>query len=174
MTALIAGSRPARCDDCGFGWGELPTTSFGSALRALNERYAERLATDEDRLRRRPAPDVWSPFEYACHVRDMLWAQRERVYLALVENRPGFARMYRDERVDLARYADESLADLRADLDVVFRHMVVALTGRAVEDWARPLVYNYPGPEQHDLAWMGRHTVHECEHHLVDIDRGLR
>jgi hypothetical protein len=26
---------------------------------------------------------------------------------------------------------------------------------------------------EHDLAWLGRHTVHECEHHYRDIVRGL-
>jgi hypothetical protein len=167
------GDHPPVCADCGFAWGDLPVASFGAALTSLRERYAERLGAGEAELRRRPAPDVWSPLEYACHVRDVLWAQRDRVYLTLVESRPSFARMYREERVGLARYAEESPAQVRADLDVVFGQMVTALTGRSPEDWARRLIYNYPGPEEHDLAWLGRHTVHECEHHLVDIDRGL-
>jgi hypothetical protein len=162
------------CPDCGFAWGEVPTAAYGSVFASLETRYAERLSGDEAALRRRPAPQVWSPLEYACHVRDMLFAQRERVYLALVENRPSFARMNREERVELARYAEESLADVRSDLAVAFRGIVIALTGRTPEDWARPLIYNYPGPEEHDLAWLGRHTIHEGEHHLLDIDRGLR
>ena len=51
--------------------------------------------------------------------------------------------------------------------------MAIALTGRTDQDWSRRLLYNYPEPQEHDLAWLGRHTVHECEHHLVDIDRGM-
>ena len=85
-------SRPAVsgavCADCGFAWGDLPTSSFGPAMSSLQQRYAARLAAAEPALLRRPAPDVWSPLEYACHVRDVLWAQRDRVYLALVEDRP--------------------------------------------------------------------------------------
>jgi hypothetical protein len=161
------------CPDCGFAWVGVPVEAFGPALASLAERYAERLASDEAMLRRRPAPDVWSPLEYACHVRDVLLAQRERVYLALVEERPSFARMNREERVVLARYAEESPAAVQADLRTAFRHMAIALTGRTTQDWARLLIYNYPGPSEHDLAWLGRHTLHECEHHLVDIDRGL-
>jgi DinB superfamily len=168
-----AGDHPPVCADCGFAWGDIPVASFGPSLTSLRERYAERLAAGEAELRRRPTPDVWSPLEYASHARDVLWAQRDRVYLTLVEVRPSFARMYREERVGLARYAEESPAQVRADLDVVFGQMLTALTGRSPEDWARRLIYNYPGPEEHDLAWLGRHTLHECEHHLVDIDRGL-
>jgi DinB superfamily len=161
------------CPDCGFAWGAIPTTSYGPALESLARRYDDRLQADVAALRRRPAPAVWSPLEYACHVRDMLFAQRERVYLALVEERPSFARMNREERVTLARYADETPAAVRSDLAVAFRGVGIALSGRSSEDWTRLLVYNYPGPQEHDLAWMGRHTLHECEHHLVDIDRGL-
>jgi hypothetical protein len=161
------------CSDCGFTWGDLPVASFGPALRSLDDRYAERLDSDDVVLGRRPAPAVWSPLEYACHVRDVLLVQRERIYLALVEDRPSFARMYREERVDLARYADEPAKAVRSDLAVAYRLIAVALTGRSATDWARPLVYNYPSAEEHDLAWLGRHTIHECEHHLLDIDRGL-
>ena len=103
----------------------------------------------------------------------MLLAQRERVYLALVEERPGFARMYREERVGLARYAEESPAAVPAELGLAFDLVATALTGRSDADWRRLLLYNYPGPQEHDLAWLGRHTLHECEHHLVDIERGL-
>ena len=106
-------------------------------------------------------------------MRDVLLAQRERIYLALVEDRPSFARMNREERVTLARYAEESPAAVADELDLAFRLVTTALSGRDEADWARLLIYNYPGPTEHDLAWLGRHTIHECEHHLVDIQRGL-
>jgi hypothetical protein len=41
------------------------------------------------------------------------------------------------------------------------------------DDWQRRLVYNYPEPAERDLAWLARHTVHEGEHHLFDVDRLL-
>ena len=165
---------PQTCPDCGFDWGDLPTAAYASHLAELAARYRVILtATPELELRRRPAPEVWSALEYACHVRDVLLAQRERIYLALVEDRPSFARMNREERVTLARYAQESPARVADELDLAFRLVTTALTGRDDADWARLLLYNYPGPTEHDLAWLGRHTIHECEHHLVDIQRGL-
>jgi S-DNA-T family DNA segregation ATPase FtsK/SpoIIIE len=44
---------------------------------------------------------------------------------------------------------------------------------RSSEEWRRALVYNYPEPVERDLAWLGRHTVHEGEHNLFDVDRLL-
>ena len=107
-----ASQPPAVCADCGFAWGGLPASSFGVALASLQQRYAERLTADAGSLRRRPAPDVWSPLEYACHVRDVLWAQRERVYLApgrgaaqLRPDEPGRAGRARAVRRGVARPA---------------------------------------------------------------------
>ena len=60
-------------------------------------------------LRRRPAPDVWSALAYTCHVRDLQFTQRERLYVILVEDDPSFTPTYRDERVALAGYEDEDL-----------------------------------------------------------------
>ncbi len=163
-----------RCEGCGFVWGDIDTGELGARFADLSERYRALVTTTgETELRRRPEPQVWSALEYACHVRDVLLAQRERVYLALVEERPGFARMNREERVGLARYAEDSPAEVAAQLGLAFDLVARALSGRSDEDWQRLLLYNYPEPQEHDLAWLGRHTVHECEHHLRDIERGL-
>jgi hypothetical protein len=35
--------------------------------------------------------------------------------------------------------------------------------------WSRRLVYNWPEPATFDLAWLGRHIVHEVEHPLDDV-----
>jgi hypothetical protein len=162
------------CADCGFDWGSVTVAELPGRLGDLAGRYRLTLtSTAETELRRRPAPEVWSALEYACHTRDVLLAQRERIYLALVEERPSFARMNREERVVLARYAEESPVEVAVELDLAFRLVTTALTGRSEDDWRRLLMYNYPGPQEHDLAWLARHTVHECEHHYVDIRRGL-
>jgi len=33
--------------------------------------------------------------------------------------------------------------------------------------------YPWPAPAERDVAWVGRHTVHEGEHHLMDVRRVL-
>jgi S-DNA-T family DNA segregation ATPase FtsK/SpoIIIE len=41
-------------------------------------------------------------------------------------------------------------------------------------DWERTMTYNFPTREERPLTWVVRHTVHEGEHHLLDIGRVLR
>ena len=69
------------CPECGFdpggqGFDDLPGLVHDTAM-AWSE-----VLTRPDAVRR-PRPDVWSPLEYACHVRDVhvLFAERLRLML---------------------------------------------------------------------------------------------
>lgn len=158
------------CSACGFRYDDVPTGAAADRLRALGPRFAEAVAgVDEAALRRRPRPDVWSALEYGCHIRDVLLIQRDRTLLALVEDRPSFARMYRDERVILARYDDETPQDVVRQVAVAADLVARVFTGLDDAALRRPCVYNFPGPTDRDVAWLGRHTIHEGEHHLMDV-----
>lgn len=122
---------------------------------------------------RRPAPEVWSALEYCCHVRDVLLVERDRVVLALMEDRPSVARMHRDERVLLCRYVSQAPAVVLDQLAMAAELAALVFSALRPADWSRLLVYNWPEPAEHDLAWLGRHTVHECEHHLGDVTEVL-
>ena len=100
---------------------------------------------------------MWSALEYACHVRDVLLVQRERLYLALVEDTPSVAPMYRDERAT-PRY---NLQDPKT----VAEQITVAanLAGQAFADldevqWLRRLIYNFPAPQERTVIWLAQHT----------------
>ena len=41
-------------------------------------------------------------------------------------------------------------------------------------DWDRTVVYNYPSHSVRSLRWVAVHTVHELQHHLLDVRRQLR
>ena len=70
--------------------------------------FVAKLATfDDTAVRRRPAPEVWSPLEYACHVRDVLRVQTERVAAGAAGGRSVFVPMGRDERVVDDRYNEQ-------------------------------------------------------------------
>jgi hypothetical protein len=88
------------CRECGFVYEDFARADIAPALRWLSTQHDEVLNDhDPQALRAHPLPDVWSPLEYACHMRDVYLVHRERVLLTLDEAEPAFAHMRRDERV---------------------------------------------------------------------------
>ena len=163
-----------RCEECGFVYEELAQERIAGAMLSFGPRYRAALAgRSRPELTRRPEPGTWSALEYACHARDVFLVQRDRALLALVEDRPRFAPMYREERVELAGYASEDPHDVAGEIEVAAGLLARLLARLTPAQLARPCVYNFPAPAEVDLAWVGRHSVHEGEHHLCDIDRVL-
>jgi hypothetical protein len=164
------------CDLCGFVYESVPVDALGGIVRGLGPRYREVLLgpagdgpVDERTARIRLEPEVWSVLEYACHMRDVLLVQRDRAIAALVDVRPTFSPMYRDERVELAHYASQGVETVTAQIDMAASLFALVFDGLGEAQLRRPLVYQFPQVAERDVAWLGRHTVHEGEHHLLDI-----
>jgi hypothetical protein len=163
-----------KCPECGFVYEELPEDEIAGRIRGFSERYRAALNDANAHLvSQRPDPQTWSALEYACHVRDVLLVQRDRAVLAEVETKPSFSRMYRDERVAICRYGSAPLEEVLAQLEMAAELCASVFQDHAPEVWTRELVYNFPDPSDRDLTWLGRHTVHEGEHHLQDVHKVL-
>ncbi|MEY2449230.1 MAG: hypothetical protein QOH79_2706 [Acidimicrobiaceae bacterium] len=150
------------------------------ALRAFGKRYRipmiRGLKTEDlDALvRMHPIEDTWSALEYACHVRDVLRVQRERLQRALVEDGFSPEPMRRDELVVESRYNEQDPAKVADELAAAGEAMAGDIEGLAPPDFERTMVYNYPERMERSLMWVVQHTVHEGEHHLLDIGRVQR
>jgi S-DNA-T family DNA segregation ATPase FtsK/SpoIIIE len=169
-----------RCELCQYDYEALSPSGVPGALRSLGSRFAMRISNERGdpalatAIRTRPEPGIWSALEYACHVRDVFLVQRERLYLTLVEERPSFAKMHRDERAALARYGSEDPAEVRHELKMAAGMLAWAFEGLGETQWQRRCLYNFPEPAERTVLWLGRHSVHEGEHHLHDVDAALR
>lgn len=133
----------------------------------------ELLRADPVVLRRRATPDRWSPLEYACHMRDVLLVQRERLLAARRGDAPVTEPMGRDERVEHDGYLQQQPSDVARqlrDAALMFTH---GLDQLGPEDWERTLTVPYPETAVRSLRWFAVHTVHELRHHLLDIRRQL-
>src|SRR6478752_10031293 len=110
------------CEECGFSHESLPIDDATDALREMGRRYRMPLSRglkgeDLDALlRSHPLEGTWSALEYACHMRDVLMIQQERVGRVLVE--PGYAPepMRRDERVTELDYNGQDPAAVADDV----------------------------------------------------------
>ena len=161
------------CSACGFTYDEADAPNAAEAIREGAARLAALLRSlPSSAVGARPAPEVWSPVEYGCHVRDVLLVQRERVLLALV-SRPGeppsLPPMSRDERVELEGYGSSSAEDVARQLQDGAALFTRVLDRLDAAGWARSLFYNYPTPQERSLRWVAVHTVHEVRHHLADV-----
>jgi hypothetical protein len=162
------------CEACGFVYADVDLTSVPGLLRSFGPRYASRLTTAEpDRLRARPEPDTWSALEYACHLRDVLQVQRERLAEALEHDLPTFTPMDRDVRVERDHYNDQDPIDVSAQLRDAADRLGDAFERLTPIEWSRTGVYSWPTRAERTMAWLARHTIHEGEHHLLDFDASL-
>ena len=139
-------------------------------------RYRSLLHGDADRLRAHTKPGVWSPLEYACHYRDVLRVQLERVRRAVREEKPTFAPMRRDERVTEERYNEQEPEHVAFDIAAAAGALASALDHLSPKSWEREGLYNYPTQQLRSIEWIARNTIHEGVHHILDIERlvGLR
>jgi DinB superfamily len=158
------------CAECGFIYDLDLAPDAADTCRRLAREFANVLtATPIERVRIRPSPGTWSMLEYACHVRDVLLVQRDRVLLARRVVDPEPPAMGRDERVVHDGYADQdprAVARQMIDAADLFANVLDRLDAEA---WQRGMVYGYPPPpRRRPLTWVAVHTVHELEHHLRD------
>jgi S-DNA-T family DNA segregation ATPase FtsK/SpoIIIE len=159
------------CEECGFTYGALARASLAPVIGEAGRELAKLLDGPAGQLTARREPLEWSVVEYGCHVRDVLLIQRDRLYVALVENEPSFKPMYRDERVVFDHYAEQPSDVVGAQILMAAAMTAHAFAGLADDQWARPLIYGFPAPMRRDVEWMAHHTVHEMVHHRGDIER---
>lgn len=162
-----------RCEGCDFSYPLDDAPLAASAIVAGADRIARILTDGDADLRSRRAVGTWSPLEYGCHVRDVLFAQRERVLLARWFEVPSLYPIGRDERVEFEGYAEQDPSDVSRQLRdgaALFANVLDRLPPAA---WDRRVVYNYPVPRERSLRWVAAHTLHEIRHHLMDVESQL-
>lgn len=156
------------CDECGFSYDDVTAHSVPDRLRAGARALVAALHGD---VRVHVAAGVWSQLEYACHVRDVLVVQRDRVELAVREDRPENTPMRRDERAVEERYNEQDVDEVRAAVVRAADDLADYLEALTPEQRARTMIYGYPVRAERTIVWVGVHTVHELVHHTMDVER---
>ncbi|MDT5309472.1 MAG: hypothetical protein QOE48_5177 [Mycobacterium sp.] len=163
-----------RCEECGYSYDLGAATEAGYYIQIGVAELAELLiATAPSTLAQRTAPELWSPLEYACHVRDVLLTQRERVLLARRANIPSAVPMGRDERVAHEGYGEQDPIEVAQELMMAARLLENVLRRLDTPDWELRVVYNWPQRAERTLRWVAANTLHDVRHHLLDVHRQL-
>jgi S-DNA-T family DNA segregation ATPase FtsK/SpoIIIE len=135
--------------ECGFRYEDVTVQAIPQRLVQAVDELAGEVAGEPDAVwRRRPAPSVWSPLEYCCHLRD--------------------------QRAVLTRYAEEDMSRTLDQLRMAADMAAWTFASVDASQWMRGCLYNHPEPKTRSLEWLARHTVHEAVHHLMDVRRIVR
>jgi SAM-dependent methyltransferase len=153
------------CPDCGFDAAALDRDRLPQAIRDNATLWEVVLRSDDAAVR--PSSTVWSPLEYACHVRDVNLVFDERVRLMLSEDGPRFANWDQDATAVEQDYGVQDPATVAAE--VTRAADVVAATYESVhgDQWERRGTRS--DGSEFTVDSLGRYHLHDLVHHAHDV-----
>lgn len=155
------------CPECGFDAGAVDVGSIAAAIRENAAFWAAALAREG--VEQRPEPGVWSPVEYACHVRDVHRVFAERLALMLAEEDPLFANWDQDETAVADRYDLQTAPVVATELAVAAESAASAYERVVGEQWQRP--GRRSNGSTFTVTTLGRYHLHDVVHHRWDLRR---
>jgi hypothetical protein len=153
------------CPECGFDAAALDTAALGRLTADLTEPWAAVLARPDVAVR--PAPQVWSPLEYGCHVRDVLLVFGQRLGQLLTEPSPRFQNWDQDATAIAERYWEADPATVADRLAAAAGHLAGLWPKVRPEEWQRTGTRS--DGTVFTVASLGGYLVHELRHHLHDV-----
>lgn len=163
------------CDECGFDAVMVDMFEAVARLRSLGDRWAAVFANPAELLRARPAPETWCAIEYAEHATYAIGA----IEWVAGEFASGRTPNWGEEPEGLAgQFEHESHACEQFDVSTVLGELDAA--GKSMAAFAGQLTpvelgrsANYTERLVLTTAAVVRHALHDAEHHLLDIRRGV-
>ena len=162
-------SIPESCPDCGFIWDDVAPDEVSARVTSAVGLFSILLIDNAALTHIRIEPERWSIVEYGAHLRDVLLLVRDRVILTALEEVPHPFPLYREERVHLGLYAEDTAASIAEELIVAARLFNSAFNHLYPAHAERTLIYSYPLGAERSMGWTGAQVVHECEHHFDDV-----
>lgn len=170
------------CDECGFHGGLLDARGTTERLRALPAGWGEAMRHDEQLVRARPAPDTWCAVEYGQHVVSalggILWAARIVASGGTLEwdelDEAAMPGEFEHPVHECERFA---IADTLRDLGAAATAMADFTAALSAGEQGTTAVYYRSTKSDYvevlNTTAIVRHALHDAEHHLLDVRRGI-
>jgi DinB superfamily len=153
------------CPDCGLAVATLGRDDIAPVLRHCAQALAA--AVRGQNARQRPAPTVWSPLEYGCHVRDVFAIFDRRLQLMLDEDDPLFANWDQDDTAREERYELQDPVVVADQLERGVEPLAARFESLTDGQWRRP------GRRSDGAAFtvdtFAQYLAHDPVHHLYDV-----
>jgi hypothetical protein len=153
------------CPACGFEAGSVAPADVAPLTLASTAPWTAVL--ERRSARERPAPAVWSPLEYACHVRDVCRVFRGRVELMLDQDAPRFANWDQDETAVADRYDEQDPAVVSGEVREAAAAIAAAFAAVHDDQWERTGLRS--DGSEFTVHTLGQYFLHDLAHHLVDV-----
>ena len=153
------------CAECGFDAAAQDVSGLPRLVHDTAMTWSEVLARRDVGLR--PAPGIWSPLEYGCHVRDVHRVFDERVRRMLTEDDPAFDNWDQDVTAVEQRYDEQDPAVVADELVMAADAVAARYAGVFGHAWDR--TGRRSDGRVFTVDTLGRYHLHDVVHHLVDV-----
>ncbi len=153
------------CDECGFDAGTVAGRQVAARLRANAASWLVVLLRAD--VRARPKPQVWSPLEYACHVRDVCRVFESRVNSMRLQVDPAFENWDQDATAVVDAYGAQDPSAVSIELSAAAEAVAAAFGAVTDGDWQR--TGRRSNGSVFTIETLGQYLIHDLMHHLHDV-----
>ena len=153
------------CPECGFDAPDLDRGRVPGAIRDNATLWEVVLGTEDAAVR--PAPHLWSPLEYACHVRDVNRIFADRVRLMLAEDQPTFDSWDQDRAAVDDDYGSQDPGKVAEEVAEAAEAVAAAYESVSDGDWQRTGTRS--NGHEFTVDSLARYHLHDLVHHAHDV-----
>jgi hypothetical protein len=154
------------CPECGLDASAVPYDEIPGRLHDNAATWVDVLQRDD--VRDRPKPDMWSPLEYACHVRDVFTLFDQRLERMVTEEDPLFASWDQDATAVQEKYSEQDPAAVASQIPPAAAQLATRFA--QVTDRAR--TGRRSDGAVFTIESFARYLLHDPVHHLHDVGAG--
>ena len=154
------------CPECGFDPTAFDARRLPELIHENTRGWYESVFREPD-VAVRPAANIWSPLEYACHVRDVHVLFAERVRLMRDQDDPQFANWDQDATAVESRYAEQDPETVETELIEASAEMAALFASILDTEWQR--VGRRSNGSVFTIETLGIYYLHDIVHHLHDV-----
>ncbi|WP_432479227.1 class I SAM-dependent methyltransferase [Nocardioides sp. GXQ0305] len=153
------------CPECGFDAPGLDRGRVPQAIRDNATLWEVVLDTEDAAVR--PSANVWSPLEYACHVRDVHELFRERLERMLGDDDPAFDNWDQDDAAVLGDYGSQDPAAVASAVVAAADRVASGYEEVADQQWQR--TGRRSDGARFTVDTFARYHLHDVVHHAHDV-----
>lgn len=154
------------CPECNADVGSLTIGEISDLNRSNAAGWVDVLTNRTD-VKDRPAPDVWSPLEYAAHVRDVFRLFALRLDLMLSDDDPLFENWNPNETAEAERYDLQDPTTVANELSEAANELADRFDALTPEQLDRP--GRRSDGATFTVLSFARYEIHDPLHHLWDV-----